>query len=186
MFFDSWSRIGTLVMATIAAYLVLIVVLRTSGKRTLSKLNAFDFVITIALGSVLATVVLSRSVPLAEGLLAFVLLAGLQFVVAFLSLRSGMFRRLVKSSPQAVLVDGHPRPEVLRKERVTLAELAQAVRKHGAGSFGDVDLVVLETDGTFSVIDDVKDGSALIGVEAFDHRGRDPGQGPSGARRGSP
>jgi uncharacterized membrane protein YcaP (DUF421 family) len=134
VFFDSWDRIGTLVVAALAAYVVLIVVLRTSGKRTLSKLNAFDFVATIALGSVLATVVLSRSVPLLEGLLAFALLAGLQFVVASASLRSGPLRKLVKSSPTAVLVDGRPRHDALRSERVTLDELAQAVRKHGAGS----------------------------------------------------
>jgi uncharacterized membrane protein YcaP (DUF421 family) len=178
VFFDSWDRIGTLVVAALAAYVALIVVLRTSGKRTLSKLNAFDFVVTIALGSVLATVVLSRSVPLVEGLLAFALLAGLQFVVASVSLRSGLLRGLVKSSPAAVLVDGEPRHDALRAERVTLDELAQAVRKQGAGSFSEIDLVVLETDGTLSVIRDAKDGSALTGLEAADRPApRDDGKG---------
>ena len=121
----------------------------------------------------LATVVLSRSVPLVEGLLAFALLAGLQFVVAFTSLRSATLRRLVKSSPTAVLVDGRPRHEVLRAERVTIEELAQAVRRQGAGSFDDVALVVLETDGTLSVIQDAGDGSALIGVDRSEDRRRE-------------
>ena len=185
MFFDGWDRIGTLVVAAIAAYVVLIVVLRTSGKRTLSKLNAFDFVVTIALGSVLATVVLSRSVPLAEGMLAFVLLAGLQFVVASLSLRSGLLRQLMKSSPTAVLIDGQPQHDALRDERITLDELAQAVRKHGAGSFADIELVVLETDGTLSVIREANDGSALTGVDGRDRSARreDPGEAARHARR---
>ncbi len=64
------------------AYILLIVILRTSGKRTLSKLNAFDFVVTVALGSTLATVLLSKDVPLIEGVLAFAVLAILQFETA--------------------------------------------------------------------------------------------------------
>ncbi len=60
----------------------LIVMLRISGKRTLSKMNAFDFVVTVALGSTLATVFLSKDVVLAEGLLELALLIGLQWIVA--------------------------------------------------------------------------------------------------------
>jgi uncharacterized membrane protein YcaP (DUF421 family) len=63
-------------------------VLRVSGKRTLSKWNAFDFVVTIALGSILATVLLSKDVRLAEGLTACALLVGLQFLNTWIAVRS--------------------------------------------------------------------------------------------------
>ena len=96
MFFDSWFGLLRVLVVGTLAYLALVVLLRTFGKRTLAKLNAFDLVVTVALGSTLATVLLSKSVALMEGLLAFVLLAGLQYVVAWLSVRSQGFSDLVK------------------------------------------------------------------------------------------
>lgn len=67
------------------SYATLIAVLRLSGKRTLSQLNAFDFIVTVALGSTLATILLSSDVAFVEGLTALLLLAGLQLVVAWVS-----------------------------------------------------------------------------------------------------
>ncbi len=64
-------------VATILAYAALVGFLRISGKRTLSKLNAFDFVVTVALGSMLATIILSQEVYLLEGLVGFALIIGL-------------------------------------------------------------------------------------------------------------
>ena len=66
MLFDSWVGLGRVIVAGILAYAGLILLLRISGKRTLSKMNAFDLVVTVALGSTLATVLLSRSVALAS------------------------------------------------------------------------------------------------------------------------
>ena len=174
MLFDSWTRLAELGVAAVAAYATLLASLRISGKRTLSKLNAFDLVVTIALGSVLATVVLSRSTALVEGLAAFAVLVALQYVVAASSLRSGRFRRLVKSSPTVLVSDGRLLEARMLSERVGADEVAEAVRKEGYGSFDQVELVVLETDGTLSVIADAGDGSALVGlrpVDTTDRRG---------------
>lgn len=71
IFFDSWESIFRTVVITILAYVLLILLLRVSGKRTLSKMNAFDFIVTIALGSTLATVMLNKNVALIDGVLAF-------------------------------------------------------------------------------------------------------------------
>lgn len=135
------------------AYLLLIAVLRVSGKRTLAKMNAFDFVVTVALGSTLATVLLSKDVALAEGVLAFVVLAALQFVIAWAAQRASPIEAAIKSQPRVLLLD----------ERVTREEVAAAVRKGGYGDLGAVAAVVLETDGSFSVIvrDEAGDRSAF-------------------------
>ena len=82
MFFDSWSALGRVAVVGVLAYLGLVALLRGSGKRTLAKLNAFDLVVTVALGSTLATILLSRDVALAERLLAFTLLITLQYIIA--------------------------------------------------------------------------------------------------------
>lgn len=136
----------------ILAYVALVIFLRISGKRTLSKMNAFDFVVTVALGSTLATVLLSKDVALAEGLLALLLLIGLQFIVAWLSVRSSWVEALVKSEPTLLLYQGQFLHAVMRRERVSQEEIEAAVRQAGLSDPTAVAAVVLETDGTFSVI----------------------------------
>lgn len=81
VFFDSWTTLLRTLVVGVLAYVTMVAFLRISGKRTLSKMNAFDLIVTVALGSTLATVLLSKDVALAEGALAFALLIGLQFVV---------------------------------------------------------------------------------------------------------
>jgi uncharacterized membrane protein YcaP (DUF421 family) len=76
-------------------YAFLIFALRAPGKRALSKMNAFDLVVTVALGSTLAMVLLSKDVTLAEGALALALLIGLQFAVTWSSVRARWVQQIV-------------------------------------------------------------------------------------------
>lgn len=152
MFFDSWSGLIRVTVVGVLAYAALITVLRLSGKRTLSKMNAFDLVVTVSLGSTLATILLSKDVALLEGVLAFAILAALQFIVAWASLRWKPVRRVAKSSPRRLLSDGVIDQQALADERVTEDEVMAAVRGSGYGSTDDIVCVVLETDGSISVI----------------------------------
>lgn len=152
MFFDNWLGLLRVLVVGTLAYLALVMLLRVSGKRTLSKMNAFDFVVTVALGSTLATVLLSETVALAEGVTAFVLLIGLQFAITRLSVRSATVRRLSKSEPTLLFHDGRFLEGAMRRERVVRGEVLAAVREQGKGSLDEVAAVVLETDGTFSVV----------------------------------
>jgi uncharacterized membrane protein YcaP (DUF421 family) len=60
LFFESWTGMARVAVLAVCAYALLIFLLRITGKRTLSKMNAFDFVVTVALGSTLATILLSK------------------------------------------------------------------------------------------------------------------------------
>jgi len=160
MFFDSWLGLLRVGVVGVLAYLALVVSLRVSGKRTLSKMNAFDFVVTVALGSTLATVLLSESVALVEGLAAFSVLIGAQFVITWLSVRSEAVRRLVKSEPALLFHDGAFLERALRRERVTKEEVLAAAREQGKPSLREVSAVVLETDGTFSILSGEAGGGA--------------------------
>lgn len=127
--------------------------LRVSGKRTLAKLNAFDLVITVALGSTLATILLSESVALAEGMTGLVLLIVLQYIVTFFSVRSPSFSRAVRSEPTLLLRNGATLPETMCRARVTEAELETVIRTSGKRELVDIEAVILGSDGSFSVID---------------------------------
>ena len=128
MFFDNFYGLIRVVIVGTFAYAALVLMLRVSGKRTLSKMNAFDFVVTIALGSTLATVLLTKDVALLEGLLAFALLIALQFAVAWLSVRSRRVRALVKAQPRLLVLRGEFLSEAMRAERYTEEEVHSAVR----------------------------------------------------------
>jgi uncharacterized membrane protein YcaP (DUF421 family) len=152
MWFDSWSDIVRILAVGMAAYLTLVALLRLSGKRTLAKLNAFDWVVSVALGSTLATILLSSDVSWAEGTAALTLLAVLQFVVAWTTARLPGGRAVVTARPTLLLEDGMPLGQAMRSQRITMSELRQAVHASGIGSLSSVAAVVLETDGTLSVI----------------------------------
>lgn len=152
MLFAGWESLLRTVVIGSLAYVVLVVFLRISGRRTLAKMNAFDFVVTVALGSTLATILLSRDVPLADGVAAFAVLIGLQFVVTWSSVRVRWVRQLVTGEPLMLLYRGRSLPDALRMARVTEDELRSAVRTDGLASMDDVEAVVLETDGSFSVV----------------------------------
>lgn len=150
--FAGWEPAVRTIVVGVASYLALLAVLRISGKRTLSKLNAFDFVVTVALGSTVATILLSKDVALVEGLVALVLLVGLQYVVAYASVRVPTVAILVKSEPTLVVRSGEMLHGAMRRERVASAEIEQAARMNGVARVTDVEAMILETDGSFSVV----------------------------------
>lgn len=152
MIFDSLMGLVRVIVVSLLAYVFLVTVLRIAGKRALAKLNAFDFVVTVAFGSTLATVLLSKQVALIEGVLAFVMLGLLQWIVSRLSIASGPFRRLVRSRPRLLLEHGQFCDEPMADERVTRSEVDAAIRKAGFSCRADVRAVVLETDGSLSVL----------------------------------
>ena len=163
LFFDNWDTILRTVIAAVIAYSALVALLRISGKRTLAQLNAFDWVVSVAFGSTLATIMLNADVALAEGLVALTMLILLQWIVARLSIAWPQFKNITRSEARLLLENGDFLKDVMHRERVTESEIEEAVRNQGFGSLALVAAVVLETDGSFSVIshDNVGDGSAL-------------------------
>lgn len=152
MFFDDWYGLLRVVVLAITAYGALVAILRISGARTLAKMNAFDLIVTVALGSTLATTILSSDVALTEAVLAFAMLVGLQFVVTWLSVRSQTVVKLVKSEPVLLVYQGRQLAEQMHRARVDESSVLQALRTQGIAALDDVEAVVLETDGSFSVI----------------------------------
>jgi uncharacterized membrane protein YcaP (DUF421 family) len=158
----------------LAAYALLVLFLRISGKRTLAKMSAFDLVVTVALGSTLSTILVSRDVPLADGVVALALLIGLQYGVAWTSVRWPWFERVVKSGPSLLLHRGELRHAQLRRNRVAEEEVRAAARGAGHAALGKVGAVVLETDGGFSVIrwEDLSSGDGLLHLGVGNGSGR--------------
>jgi len=151
MFFQSWEGIVRTLVVGILAYATLVLFLRISGKRTLAKLNAFDLVVTVALGSVLSAVALQKSIALAEGATALAVLILAQFAVTFVSVRSAALAAAIRSEPALLARDGSFCEATMQRERITHDEALSAVRSDGAHDIGDVESLILESDGSLSV-----------------------------------
>src|SRR5690606_189165 len=173
MLFDTWYDLARVAAVSVLSYGALVVILRVSGNRSLAKLNIFDFVVTIALGSTLATVLLTSDVSFSEGALAFVMLAALQWLVSWLSVRAEWFGKLIRSEPRLVMRDGEFLDQAMRGERLTRSDVEAEIRKKGHGAVEDIAAVVLETDGELSVITKSDEGSrsALRSVKEPESKG---------------
>ncbi|MDY7020758.1 MAG: DUF421 domain-containing protein [Cyanobacteriota bacterium] len=165
--FNNWSQLGHTFLTASLGYIIIIFLLRISGKRTLSKWNSFDFVVTIAFGSILASMILSKDTSLVQASLGFALLVLFQFLITWVSARSSVIQKLVKAKPTLLFYKGQFQENALKNERVAEGEILAAIRGEGIGDLREAGAVILETDGSFSVIKDLKDASALWDVDNY-------------------
>ncbi|GGN92615.1 DUF421 domain-containing protein [Saccharibacillus kuerlensis] len=171
MFFNSWESIGRTLLIGVLAYISLVVMLRFGGKRTLTQMNAFDLVVSVAIGSTLATILLNHSITLADGLSAYLVLIGMQFLVSWMTSRFRPFEKLVKSAPTLLYYNDHFLPDAMKKGRMSPDEVWQIARNQGLDSMGKIHAVVLEPNGSLSIIskpDGDSDESTLRNVKNYE------------------
>ncbi len=169
MIFDNWDSVIRTFLLGIILYVILVLFLRISGKRTLAKWNAFDFIVTVAFGSILSSAILDENITVMQGAIAFGILIFLQFLVTWLSARVKFIRKVVKADPKLLLYKGQLLKDSMKKERVTESEVLAAVREDGIYDLDKVGAVILETDGSFSVISELGNtqNTSLKDVEGF-------------------
>lgn len=158
MWFDSWSAVLRIVLVGAATYATLVVLLRLGGKRVLAKLNAFDLVVTVALGSMLASAVLSKDIRFVDALTGLGLVVTAQWLVARVTTWLPGGRRFVNAEPTLVVRRGTVLAPAMARVRLTPGEVLQAVRSSGHGGLDQIAAVVLEPDGTLSVVPDSSAG----------------------------
>lgn len=152
IFFEDWQSVIRVIVVSACAYFLLILFLRISGKRTLTQMNAFDFVITVALGSTLSSTIITKNVTLAEGVVALAMLILLQLVISWSSVRFPFIDRLVKAEPVSLVKDGTLQKETMKRERITEEEVRAAIRQGSWDEMEDVALVILESNGRLNVV----------------------------------
>ena len=152
MVFSDWQTIAEIAVTSVVVYAALVVLLRVTGKRTTSKMNNFDWIVTVALGSMVSTVILIEEVVLLEGLTAIVALVVLQFCVTWTVVRCSKAGKLLKSSPRLLYYRGEFCEKALRQERVTEEEILSAMRQQGHLSPDSVAAVVMESNAHLSII----------------------------------
>ena len=166
----SWTEVWLVVVSAVAILAVLVATIRLVGLRSLSKMSSFDFAVTVALGSVLATVATS-STSLLNGAVAIVALLGTQFVIALVRQRTRV-GDVVDNEALLLVRDGEFVDAALRESRVTRSDVIAKLREANVLHLDQVRAVVLESTGDVSVlhgdgpVDDVLlEGVRVAGVE---------------------
>ena len=153
--FAGWDSIARIITVGVPIYFVLLFLVRVAGKYSLSKTEAYGLIVTVALGSALASAVLTREVTLVDGIFAIAILLGLQYSLSWSIIQFPWAARWFTGTPRLLFYNGHFQRDAMYNERVSEAEITAAVRQHGIACLDDVGAVVLETDGSFSVIRDL-------------------------------
>jgi uncharacterized membrane protein YcaP (DUF421 family) len=149
---SDWPELLRMLVVGTLAYAALLILLRSFGKRALAKMSAYDFVTTVALGSALASAVLSKDATIDKVVIAFALLLSLQRLAAWLSIRWERMRVLINNEPTLLVRDGALLPRAMNRERVSHSDIEAAVRSSGQCDLAQVSAVILETDGSMSVV----------------------------------
>jgi len=165
--FTSWSTVGWILLSGLMMLVAIVVIIRIIGLRSLSKMSSFDFAVTVAIGSILGSVVASSS-SIAEGVLAVASLLTVQWAIAQFRRRS-FGSRLVDNAPILLVRDGTFIEDALTAARVTRSDVYAKLRQANVSSMDDVSAVVLETTGDISVLsgDRRPDAELLDNVREF-------------------
>ena len=140
------------VLRGIVVFFALFLLMRVIGKRELSKLEPFDLILLIILGDALQQGLTQDDYSLTGALLAIGTIAVLQVAFSYLSFRFPWLRPLLNGEPVIVVQDGKAIERNLKRERLTLDDIAESARVQGIRSLEDVAWGVLETSGTISFI----------------------------------
>ena len=151
LFFKDWESIYHIAICSVISYITLFIFVRISGKRTLAKLNAFDFVVTVTLGSTLSSMILAK-VTIAEGCMALIVIILLQYLLAWSAKKSHIMEKAINSTPILLFYNGNYLLDAMKKEAITEEEILAEVRRYRMDDMSKVKAVVMELNGEISVV----------------------------------
>ncbi|GAA0309797.1 DUF421 domain-containing protein [Psychrobacter aestuarii] len=152
LIFDDLEKLGRIVLTTVLVYVMIVLVTKVSGKRSTSQLNNFDWIMTVMIGSLGASTILLKNIPLVEGGAAIITLYLLQYMVTKYAAISPQFSDVILSDPRIVFYKGQFLPDAMRQERLTRQELECAMRSAGINDIIEVEAIVFESDAKLTVI----------------------------------
>lgn len=147
-----WEQVALIALSASAMYVTVIVLTRLAGVRSFSKMSGFDFAVTVAIGSVLGSVILSKDPPIASGIAALIFLFGLQIGMAVLRSRFPGLQLLADNRPRLIMIGGEVQHDQLKKAKMTESDLWGKLREANAFNFSQILAVIAETTGDVSVL----------------------------------
>lgn len=146
------STAADIVMRTAVVYAVILVGLRLSGKREIGQITVFDLVVLLLLANAVQNAMVGPDTSVGGGIVAAIVLLALSAIVVRARLRWPWIRRVLEGTPTLLVLHGQPLAAHLRSEGLDEETLEAALREHGIAQLRDVEMAVLEVDGSISVV----------------------------------
>lgn len=139
-------------LRTVLSFLVLFSLARILGKKQISHLTFFDYVIGIVIGDMASTLALDIEMKIRNGLIGIVIYTLFSIIIAYGAIKSFKFRDLVESSPSILVKNGKIMEKSLFKHKLTYDDLMNGLREKDAFNLSEVEMAILETNGQISVM----------------------------------
>ena len=152
LFFESWAELFRITVSALLVYVFIIAGVRFMGKRSTAQMNNFDWIVTVALGSIVGSAIILKDVVLVEVFLAIGLLLGFQYALTKAAVRWNAVSQAVRAPPTLLFYQGTFHWEAMSQERVTRSEIEGAARESGYRDLSEVGAVILESSAKLSVL----------------------------------
>lgn len=146
-----WTQLGWTALRALGVYALMLVVIRIMGKRTIGNFSAFDLLVALMLGELVDEIIYG-DVTAAQGLVAVLTLAALEYANSWLSFASPAAAALLEGKATAIVRDGQLLRDGMRKERMNEDDVMAALRLQGVDGPRSIRLAMVETDGEVSVL----------------------------------
>lgn len=140
------------IFRAIVGYFVALVVVRIMGKRSIGELSAFDFVLMAGIGDIMCFIIVEREVPFYAGVVVIFTLAALEILLSYLAYKSRTLGKLIEGKPSYLIDEGKIVEENLKKEKISMYDMRQELRKEGIDDQSEVKKALIEACGKFTVI----------------------------------
>jgi uncharacterized membrane protein YcaP (DUF421 family) len=135
----------------VVIYVALLVALRLFGKREVGQFTLYDLVFILLVANALQPAITGPDTSVVGGVVLIVALVGVNYLVGKLD-NMPRFHQLFTPAPAVIVKDGKYLPDVMKREGVDQAEVEMSMREHGIVDMKEVQLAVLEADGTISIV----------------------------------
>lgn len=140
------------VLRAVVVYVVVLVMVRLSGKRTVGQFTPFDLLVVVLLGTAVQNSLIGKDTSLLGGLLLAATLIGLNWLVGMLTARFRRIDKLVEGEPVVLARHGHVYAHVLRRQLISEHDFDEALRLNNVSDISEVEIALLETNGRISVV----------------------------------
>ncbi len=150
--FDLGTPLWNIAVRSLLVYAAVFLGLRLMGKRELGQMTVFDLVVVLLIANAVQNAMVGADFSVQGGILAAFVLLAANRIVAMLRLHRGIWGRLIEGKPTLLVKDGKVLASALRKEELDQADVEMAAREHGIRTIAEVQMAVLETDGSISIV----------------------------------
>lgn len=162
VFMKPFLDLEFIAVKTTVAVVVLFIFARIMGKKQISQLTYFDYIVGISIGSVAAELSVEKGVSIPEGIVSMIIWAAFPLILSFIAAKSMRARRLLDGTPTILIQNGKIIEKNLQKVKFTVNDLLEELRIQGAFNIADVEFALLETGGKMSVLKKAKYQTATV------------------------